>query len=439
MPESWTLTIPILLLSLALIQGALVVGFLVALARRPKPCRSQLPHQSPSAKPIRDLENIDWPKVRVVLCVRGADPSLERCVAAIAKLDYPSYRLTVVADDPLDPGLDMVRRALVPQSDEFAEFVLLQAQDRLESCSMKCSALVRACRDLPEDVQIIATIDADTHPGRQWLKDLVLPLIQDQRVGATTGIRWYSPRGRSLGEWTRMVWNAAAIVQMWAYSIPWGGSMAVRRGLLNEAGLLDRWRTTFCEDTPTASQLRRHGYKIRTVTHLVLDNDERCSFKEVGPWIRRQLLTARLHHPAWSMVLGHAVSTTAAPLLALLVGLAALAFQSWTEAAWILGSLLAYEILMLGLVLGIARGIHQRLIESADHYEVPPGIVPLLTAISIGIVASQAAYPKAAFGATFASGVTWRQIRYAILPKGKIRRLNYAPFQAEGQLPSESI
>lgn len=431
MPELWTLTVPLTLLVLALIQGVLVVGFLVSLSRRPKRTVNV-------AGTLADPD-ISWPSVRIVLCVRGADPSLERCVAAIANLDYPRYRLTVVADDPLDPGLNLVRRALGERVEEVAEFLILQAQDRLESCSMKCSALVRACRDLTDEVQIIATIDADTHPSREWLKELVHPLVLDPQVGATTGVRWYSPRGKSLGEWTRMVWNAAAIVQMWAYSIPWGGSMAVRRGLLNEAGLLDRWRTTFCEDTPTASQLRRHGYRIRTVTHLVLDNDERCSFKEVGPWIKRQLLTARLHHPAWGMVLSHAISTTAVPLAALGIGLGAIGFQAWTEAAWILGSLVVYEILMLALVLGIARGIHQRLAESADHYEVPPGLVPLLAAMSIGVIASQLSYPKAAISATFASGVTWRQIRYAILPKGQIRRLDYAPFRAEGQIPSESI
>ncbi|MCA9106922.1 MAG: glycosyltransferase family 2 protein [Planctomycetales bacterium] len=435
MPASWILSLNIALLVLAIIQGTLVIGFLVALARRPRPGQDSRQASVDPSVPT----GAEWPAARVVLCVRGADPSLARCAEAVARLDYPSYRLMVVADNEADQGLAIVREALGNRVDEIAQFLILEDADRLESCSMKCSALVLACRDLAPEVRVVATIDADTRPDRDWLKQLVAPMLADERVGATTGVRWYSPRGKSAGEWTRMVWNAAAIVQMWAYGIPWGGSMAIRRELLSKAGLLDRWQTTFCEDTPTASQLKQHGYRVHTIPFLILDNDERCKLGDVIPWVKRQLLTARLHHPAWGLVLSHAISTTGIPLLTLLLGLVMLMLQRFTDATWLLSGFAIYELLMLGLVIGIARGVHQRLAESSEHREIAPPLPALLAALSIGIVVSQTSYPLAAFGATFASGVTWRQIRYAILPRGRIQRLNYAPFQHEEQVPSQSL
>ena len=182
-------------------------------------------------------------------------------------------------------------------------------------------------------VSAVALVDADTLPSPNWLTLLVEPFDRDARIGVTTGVRWYSPLDRGLASRVRSVWNAAAIVQMWAYSIPWGGSMAVRRRVLHEAGLLQRWTETFCEDTPTTSTIRPYGWKVTTVRSLVLDNHEACRWKDLVPWISRQLLTARLHHPAWPLVALHGVLSFALPVSMGVAAGAALLGGLWREAA----------------------------------------------------------------------------------------------------------
>ncbi len=57
------------------------------------------------------------------------------------------------------------------------------------------------------------------------------------------------PIASSWGALVRYLWNAAAIVQMYWYEIAWGGTLAVKRKAIEKAGLLERWRHAFCEDT----------------------------------------------------------------------------------------------------------------------------------------------------------------------------------------------
>ena len=46
----------------------------------------------------------DCPRAAVVLCLRGRDPSLEKCLESVLKQDYPDYRLHIVVDNRQDPA-----------------------------------------------------------------------------------------------------------------------------------------------------------------------------------------------------------------------------------------------------------------------------------------------------------------------------------------------
>ncbi len=442
MPSAWEIAIVATMALFASVQGGLVIGFLSALRRGARPSDSGAAVERKEPLEPTDSRRTS-PRVQVVLCVRGADPSLARCIRSLASLDYPNYRVSVVADHAGDAGLIAIRRSLDERQRERIDELVLDDQDRLESCSMKCSALIRACRELTDEVEFVATVDADTRPPADWLDRLIAPMLADPSIGATTGVRWYSPVDRRWGSWTRAVWNGAAIVQMWAYAIPWGGSMAVRRSLLERAGLLERWRTTFCEDTPTTSQLSRHGFRVRTVVDLILDNDESCRLRDVAGWIRRQLLTARLHHPAWTLVLGHAVATTVIPVAALVGAAIAVVQGDPARAGLLAGAWVIYQAAMIALVVAIDGGV-RRAIRTGGHAPVARnGQASVgrgsIASLAAAVFASQWVHPWGAFGAAVIRAVTWRQIRYAVLTRGRVRRLDYAPYRSDAETATESL
>jgi cellulose synthase/poly-beta-1,6-N-acetylglucosamine synthase-like glycosyltransferase len=177
----------------AAVQAWLTFWFIAALLRfrRPLPTDDQCP------------------KAAIVLCLRGRDPFLDKCLAALLQQDYPDYRLHVVIDRADDPARGAVDQAVQQWGSRLDVQVLTE---RRATCSLKCSSLVQAVRGLDESVEVVALVDADSAPHATWLRELVAPLRSEQ-VGATTGNRWYMPQRAGWGAMFRYLWNAAAIVQ----------------------------------------------------------------------------------------------------------------------------------------------------------------------------------------------------------------------------------
>ena len=245
------------------------------------------------------------PSVAIVLCVRGLDPSLEDCLKALVAQDYRRKKIFVVGDHEQDHGLQLARKMSQQEPGLLSVHV---NNEILQTCSVKCSHLISMTRQIESEFDLIALVDADTVPDESWLESMVQPFV-DSDVNATTGVRWFSVGGKKWGSWVRYIWNTAAIVQMVCYRIPWGGSLALRSSFLREADVLDEWSRGFCEDTMLQKLSRRTGGRIEVVPEAVISSEEETSLARCIPWISRQLLTARLHHPRWPLVLAHGLAT----------------------------------------------------------------------------------------------------------------------------------
>lgn len=406
------------LVALVVGQGWLVAGFVLRLLR----FRRAL------------LDDADCPRAAVILCLRGGDPFLEHCVAGILALDYPDYEVHIVVDHPDDPALRILGPLLEANPSENLHIQFLQ--DPLPTCSLKCSSVVQAVRSLDESVAFIAQLDADTIPHPSWLRELATAL-QDERVGAATGNRWYMPAKLSLGSLVRYSWNAAAVVQMYWYRIAWGGTLAVKTRVFRETDLLDRWSRAFCEDTMLFTQLQRAGLRLAFVPALMMVNREDCDVGGFFRWVRRQLLTARLYHPAWGAVMGHGVLTTLFPLAALVLGVVGLATGQADVAAWSLGGFALYQVGVSALLppmewaarrIVAARGEPTRWLSLA-------GTLKCIAAIWL----TQFVYFMALCSASTLRVVGWRGVTYEILPRGHVKLSAYEPYQAASQEDREAV
>ena len=401
--NGFSITIFAALVTLALGQGLLTVVFLRKLAgfrREPTP-------------------DGDCPKAAVVLCLRGCDPFLERCMERLLDQDYPDYRLHVVVDHRDDPAW-AVAQSMADRHG--ADRVHIEAlDDRRETCSLKLSSVTQAVERLDDSVGFVALVDADTMPHRTWLRELAAPLA-DPRAGAATGNRWYMPSGGSWGAMVRYLWNAAAIVQMYWYKVPWGGTLAVSRKVIDEAGLLDRWRHAFCEDTMLYHQLGQRGLNVEFVPSLMMVNREDVGLRSCTSWISRQLLTMRLYHPLWPLVLLHGAGTTLLLGVTMVAMVVAAIKGDWTAAAWLGGGLLAYEAIMVCLLWPM-EWLVRRIVRSHGG---ATGWLSWKTLLRIipAIVLTQIAYTIALIGAQFARTVTWRGVHYRIHAPWHIERLD---------------
>jgi cellulose synthase/poly-beta-1,6-N-acetylglucosamine synthase-like glycosyltransferase len=131
----------------------------------------------------------DSPKAVAILCVRGNDPVLEACLAALLNQDYPSYDVRVVVDSRTDPAWEVVQAA-VAREGSATRVQVEPLTRRRDTCSRKIAGVLQALAGLDEGYEVVALLDSDTIPHRTWLGELVAPLA-DPRCGAASGNRWY--------------------------------------------------------------------------------------------------------------------------------------------------------------------------------------------------------------------------------------------------------
>ena len=359
------------------------------------------------------------PPVAVILCLKGADESLAECLTGIISQDYPDFQLNIVIHSQADPAVKIVEEF-------FSNLKFKPKIHFLESpkgtCSLKCSAISQAVRSLSKRFEVVALIDDDAVVDQGWLSDLVTPL-KDTAIGATTGNRWYSPTDVRLGAFVRKIWNAAAVVQMQRYDIAWGGSMAIRKDVIDRCQLLSTWEKSFCEDTSLASVLKEKQLRLHRVPDLIIENKETISFWQNFHWVSRQLLTVRLHHPAWPLVLLHGISTGIASIVAPLL----MVFLFWTGmtgAAWVLlQAIIVYQIANFVLLFWIGRS-NRRAINQRGSYNRLEDSSEMNLAMHVrATLVTQIVQPFAVWQANSIEKVNWRGAVYKVKDGRKIKLL----------------
>ena len=367
--------------------------------------------------------------VAVVLSLRGADPSLEACLAGVLAQDYPAYQVHIVVDSAEDPALAVVANVLARGHAPNAAVHVDIRRDRSERCSLKLSAQRQVLSRLEEPVAVVVFLDADSVPSAGWLRAMAAPFA-DRRVGAATGVRWATPVESRSGTLARHVFNVLSFPQSYLYRIPWGGSLAVRKSAIHQAGLLDHWSRCFCEDTSVYGPLRAVGLRLAFVPAATQINNESIELADASYFMLRQLVCVRLHHIYWLRMLALNTATVFSFLICCLLSLvgvagAALAMLGTASQLW---TLTAFGIIPAlygaGLTASLTVGDHlvRRIVAA------PPRAVGLLNLVRATLAALHYS-TLALFRAPFVRSIDWRGITYDIEGRDRIRMRAYRPYR----------
>ena len=368
--------------------------------------------------------NSQLPKTAVILCLRGADPFLPHCVRSLLNQNYPEYDLKLIIDSREDPAFKIVQEVINETGAKNIQVSILKTVRH--NCSLKCSALIQGVSDLDESYQVVALVDADTIVHSNWLKELVSPLM-DGTTGVTTGNRWYVPTGKYWGSLVRYTGNISTVIQMFLFQIPWGGSLAIKKSVIQETQLIEKWEQVLSDDIPMHKILQKQGWKIKFIPSALIINREEINLSELLPSLQRLILCSRLYHPKWLALICEAVSSIVFPGLIILLTLGMLLV---TEGEKVLSLVQSYSLYTLGLLLLIL--VTQRRIEKIVYQQEQPITEISLTTIIkmlIAIPLTQLVYGLAILSSISTSTLTWRGITYKINDKGNINLVAYHPYQ----------
>jgi cellulose synthase/poly-beta-1,6-N-acetylglucosamine synthase-like glycosyltransferase len=400
-----------MLLASALMHVPPLVSFLHRVWRKPLP---------------RSDEHL--PRTAVILCLRGADSTLERCVEGLLTQDYPCYDVVIIVDNVNDPAWEFAQRFVSRERkrpDEQPRVRIETLINPSDRCSLKCSSLVQAIDGLDESCEVIALLDADTSPYLGWLRELVSSLTAAD-VGATTGVRWHMPSQPSWPSIVRYQWGMASVLACNTLSIGWGGTMAIKLDAFRRAGLREKWASAYCEDTMVTAELGPLGLRLRYLPYMVLVNRESCTLDGFFEWCTRQMLTTQLYHRAWPLVLVHGLFSVLVWLVPFLLAIWTAATRQWNLLAWLTTALAAYWIVhWLGMLLiekSLARLVVQRG-EPADWL----GWTALWRSF-VCVPLTQMIYGAVLLNTLRVRHVRWRGIDYEITGPFSVRRGEYKPY-----------
>jgi GT2 family glycosyltransferase len=110
----------------------------------------------------------NWPRVSVVVCSCNGARTLPDCLEGLSDLDYPDYEVIVVNDGSTDLTAAIVK--------EFPRCRLINTENRGLSCARNTG--MRAASG-----EIVAYIDDDARPDRQWLSYLAHTFLTTAHAG----------------------------------------------------------------------------------------------------------------------------------------------------------------------------------------------------------------------------------------------------------------
>jgi cellulose synthase/poly-beta-1,6-N-acetylglucosamine synthase-like glycosyltransferase len=232
-----------------------------------------------------------YPFVSVIAPTRGLETDREFVdnVRPLLEQNYPRYEIQFVFDSPQDPCLPLV-------NDLGARIVVSGPST---NCGQKVHNLIVAVGQVDPRCEVMVFVDTDARPQADWLRKLVAPLA-DEKVGASTGYRWFVPEKGGVASRLRGVWNASIASALGADTTKnfcWGGSTAIRRSTFEELKVADHWRGTVSDDFTITRVLKEAKLPIHFTPHCLVPSVGDCGWDELLEFTTRQIKITRVYAP----------------------------------------------------------------------------------------------------------------------------------------------
>jgi cellulose synthase/poly-beta-1,6-N-acetylglucosamine synthase-like glycosyltransferase len=252
-----------------------------------------------TANPLSDYT----PFVSVIAPSRGLESGLAENVSAILNQHYPAFEILFVFDNPGDEAINVVRDLQSKHSNVNARIVI--AGPATDS-GQKVHNLRQATKEISAESEVLVFVDTDARPGSDWLRKLVSPLV-DERLGASSGYRWFVPIAGGLASRLRSVWNASVASALGGdkdKNFCWGGSTAIRRSVFERLDIGERWRGSVSDDFSVTRILQEAKLPIHFTPNCLVASLGDCDFHELLEFTTRQIKITRVYAPhLWKPVL----------------------------------------------------------------------------------------------------------------------------------------
>jgi 1,2-diacylglycerol 3-beta-glucosyltransferase len=202
------------------------------------------------------------PRVSILVAARNEEGTIERCLRALAALNYPASQLEIlIADDSsTDDTAAVVQRFIADKP----QFRLLPIRHRLGTARGKSNALAHLCRAATGAYFLITDADMALAPG--WVQAMLA--AAPPGVGVVTGIT--TAGGSLFGRWQGLDWlfglNLIRLLTDLGLPITAvGNNMLVTRAAYESIGGYEALAFSITEDLQLFTQIVAQGWGYRNL------------------------------------------------------------------------------------------------------------------------------------------------------------------------------
>jgi cellulose synthase/poly-beta-1,6-N-acetylglucosamine synthase-like glycosyltransferase len=245
------------------------------------------------------------PRASIIAPCKGIDRALEENLTALFGQDYPDYEIIFAVGSSDDPARQIIERLIAQHARPAARLVIAEPSlDRSE----KVNNLLAALNQTSEDCEAFVFVDSDARVHAGWLRALVSEL-EDRKVGAATGYRWYLPERGGFSSALLAAWNGSVATTLGDHgrNFAWGGSTAILRETFERIAVRDRWRRALSDDYTLTRAVQQAGLLIKFVPRSLLPSREDVGFGELLEFTTRQVTITRVYRPNvwWTGLISH--------------------------------------------------------------------------------------------------------------------------------------
>jgi cellulose synthase/poly-beta-1,6-N-acetylglucosamine synthase-like glycosyltransferase len=234
------------------------------------------------------------PRVAVLCPCKGVETGLERNLVSLTEFNHQNYEVFFILASESDPAAVIIKRVI--STSRVKAHLVIAGQP--QGCGEKVNNLRFAVEELPGEFEVLVFADSDGRPGKAWLQRLTAPL-DDERIGATTTMRWIIANGNNLASTLLAAWNAPIVTMLSekGKNFCWGGGTAIRRSVFESIGVLEEWRTSVSDDYSLTHALELARRPIFFVPECLTVSFVETDLGGLVEFTNRQILITRVYAP----------------------------------------------------------------------------------------------------------------------------------------------
>jgi cellulose synthase/poly-beta-1,6-N-acetylglucosamine synthase-like glycosyltransferase len=255
----------------------------------------------PNKKPVQTFEA--WPKVSILLAARNEAKTIERCLQAFSRLDYPTEQLEILIGN--DASEDSTKQRVEKFIKDKPNFKLFDIETNLGKALGKANVLAHLAHKATGEFYFIT--DSDVAVPKGWIKSLLSSFTPEVGIasGTTTcqGGNWAA--NLQSVDWLHFMGYIKSFANVGVSSTSVGNNMAVRAEAYWQTGGYETIDFSITEDYKLFKEVTSRGWEwhnllnpetLGLATHI-------SSFSEIMHQRKRWLMGANELPLNWKFLL----------------------------------------------------------------------------------------------------------------------------------------